>query len=91
MALRRNVVAVSSGSGGQKGAIKCSKQLLCGSDPQAEMMAGDCWIHLLIAGFVQSVLEKCVLEPFQSVILNSKCTGSSLKASSVVPCRCCAS
>lgn len=36
---------------------KCGKQLLCGGDPQAGLVAGDCWIDLLISGFVQFVLE----------------------------------
>lgn len=72
MSVGKNVMAMSGGGGLQKGAIKHSKQLLCGGDPQAGLMAGDCWIYLLITVFVQSVLEKYVSEPLQSVILNGK-------------------
>lgn len=91
MAVGRSMMAMSSGGSWQKGAIKCSQQLFCGGDPQAGLMAGDCWIDLLITVFVQSVLEEYVSELLQSVILNGKWPGLSLKAFSVVPCRCCAS
>lgn len=38
MSVGRNVMAVSGGGALQKGAIKHSKQLLCGGDPQAGLI-----------------------------------------------------
>lgn len=51
MAMGRNMMATGSGGGWQKGAIKLSKQLLCGGDRQAGLMACNCSVDFLITVF----------------------------------------